>query len=145
MPDLLKYLPQIITESAKSPLGIVALMVCALAALAVYFFRAASEKTRVIIFVILLIGVAWFSSIVIHTVSVSGPDALRTLIERGHEARRGDVPTCKRYLQDAAIYLKVRGNPQWKRVDVDSAQWDPNLLGDAVNRTVAVLEQSALK
>ncbi|HVP38457.1 MAG TPA: hypothetical protein VMS93_04660 [Candidatus Saccharimonadales bacterium] len=51
----------IIREAAKSPLGIVALMVLALGVLASIFFRQASERARVGIFALLVLGVAGFA------------------------------------------------------------------------------------
>jgi hypothetical protein len=59
--ELYKQLPAIIEQAAKSPLGLLALMVIALAGMALVFFKEASEKTRVGIFVLLLAGVATFS------------------------------------------------------------------------------------
>lgn len=53
-------LPDIIRAAAESTLGIVALMVSALGLLAYFFFRHASEKVRIGIFLVLVAGVASF-------------------------------------------------------------------------------------
>lgn len=52
--------PDIIREAAKSPLGIFALMILLLGVIALAFFRKASEKTRIGIFVLIFVGVVMF-------------------------------------------------------------------------------------
>jgi hypothetical protein len=47
-------LPAVIEAGSKSPLAILALCICFLAILALTFFRSASERTRVIIFFVIL-------------------------------------------------------------------------------------------
>jgi hypothetical protein len=75
----------IIGAAAKSPLGIVALMVLVLACLGIAFFRNASEKTRIAVYVLLVIGFAGFAAAVMVQSGASG--ATRTeagpLIIRG--------------------------------------------------------------
>jgi hypothetical protein len=66
MNELAKSLPEIIKEAATSPLGILALMIVGLAILAFFFFRGASERTRLVIFVMLFFGVATFGAAVMH-------------------------------------------------------------------------------
>lgn len=61
MDALAQQLPQIISAAAQSPLGILALLVVALAALAYVFFARASEKARLGVFVLLFAGVAGFA------------------------------------------------------------------------------------
>jgi hypothetical protein len=58
---LVQQLPQIITAAAQSTLGILALLVVALSALAYVFFARASEKARIGVFVLLFAGVAAFA------------------------------------------------------------------------------------
>lgn len=70
MEELYRQLPAIIEQAAKSPLGLLALMVIALAGLGLVFFRSATERTRIMIFVLLLGGVAVFA---IAAMRVAGP------------------------------------------------------------------------
>ncbi|WP_324750974.1 hypothetical protein SH591_06175 [Sphingomonas sp. LY54] len=51
-------LPAIIEAGSKSPLAVLALSICILAILALSFFREASERTRVIIFLVILLNFA---------------------------------------------------------------------------------------
>jgi hypothetical protein len=67
MEDLAEQLPTMIAEAAKSPLGLFALMVISLSILGFFFFREASEKTRVAIFVMLFLGVAAFGISIVQT------------------------------------------------------------------------------
>jgi hypothetical protein len=71
MDELVKSLPEIIKQSATSPLGILALMIIGLAILAFFFFRGASERARIVIFVMLFFGVAAFGAVVLHQVGKS--------------------------------------------------------------------------
>jgi len=57
---VVESLPAIIAAAAKSTLGILALMVILLSALAFVFFRQASEKVRIAVFAGLLGGVVCF-------------------------------------------------------------------------------------
>lgn len=72
MDELYQQLPAIIEQAAKSPLGLLALMVIALAGMAFVFFKEASEKARIGIFVLLLAGVAAFA---VAAMRVAGPSA----------------------------------------------------------------------
>lgn len=65
--DLAEQLPAIIAEAARSPLGLFALMIVSLAILGFYFFRQASERTRIAIFVMLFVGVAVFGVSIVQT------------------------------------------------------------------------------
>jgi len=67
MPELSAQLPEIIAAAAKSPLGIFALMIISLAILGFFFFREASERTRIAIFVMLFVGVAVFGLSIVRT------------------------------------------------------------------------------
>ena len=60
MDQLFTGLPDVIKAAAQSQLGILALLVVALAVLAYVFFAKASEKIRVGIFVLLFAGVIGF-------------------------------------------------------------------------------------
>jgi len=53
---LVEQAPKIIEEAAKSPLGLLALMILALSVLAFFFFRKASPRIRVGIFVVVFLG-----------------------------------------------------------------------------------------
>jgi hypothetical protein len=71
MPELSAQLPAIIAEAAKSPLGIFALMIISLAILGFFFFKEASERTRIAIFVMLFVGVAVFGLSIVRTTAVT--------------------------------------------------------------------------
>ena len=58
MDERFKNMPEIISHSASSPLGILALMIIGLAILGFLLFRRASELSRILIFLMLLLGVA---------------------------------------------------------------------------------------
>ena len=60
MDAIVKSLPDIIKAAAQSYLGILALLVCAVALLAYVFFAKASEKMRLIVFVLMFVGVVGF-------------------------------------------------------------------------------------
>ena len=60
--DIWQYVPQIIKEAATSPLGLLALMIIALAILAFFFFKDAGVLVRVIIFIILFCAVVVFAA-----------------------------------------------------------------------------------
>ncbi len=73
MPELSGQLPAIISEAAKSPLGIFALMIISLAILGFFFFKEATEKTRIAIFVMLFVGVAVFGLSIVRTTAAAEP------------------------------------------------------------------------
>jgi hypothetical protein len=62
MEALAQQLPQIIAAAARSELGILALLVVALAGLAYVFFARASERARLAVFVLLFAGVVGFAA-----------------------------------------------------------------------------------
>ncbi|HMN74924.1 MAG TPA: hypothetical protein PKC97_02585 [Burkholderiaceae bacterium] len=74
MDQLFKSLPDIIKAAAQSPLGILALLVVALAILAYVFFARASARVRVGIFVLLFAGVAGFGVAVLRSTD-AGPQS----------------------------------------------------------------------
>ncbi len=73
MDSLAQQLPSIIEQAARSPLGLLALMVIALAILGLVFFRGASERTRVGIFVLLFMGVAAFGVAAVRSTASLAP------------------------------------------------------------------------
>lgn len=68
MEKLFENVPEIIGEAAKSPLGLFALMILVLAILGFFFFREASERTRIAIFVLMFTGVVSFGTAIFHAV-----------------------------------------------------------------------------
>lgn len=60
MDSLAQSVPEIITAAAQSHLGILALLSISLSVLAYFFFSKASEKIKVVIFVLLFAGVVGF-------------------------------------------------------------------------------------
>jgi len=58
--DGLKEVPKIIAAAAKSPLGVLALIILVLAVLAVIFFKTANDNVRVSIFVLMFFGFGLF-------------------------------------------------------------------------------------
>jgi hypothetical protein len=90
MDKLIDKLPDIIHAAAQSALGIVALVAIALALLAFFFFRTASEKARIQIFSMLFLGVLGFgASLVQNRASDDYPHPV-SLNEPAHEV---DFPT----------------------------------------------------
>ncbi len=73
MDQLFKSLPDIIKAAAQSQLGILALLVVALAILAYIFFAKARVKIRVGIFVLLFAGVVGFGVAMFHASDSNGP------------------------------------------------------------------------
>lgn len=68
MDELIRRAPEVIQEAAKSPLGLFALMILVLAVLAFFFFREASERTRVAIFALMFCGVAAFGYAILRVI-----------------------------------------------------------------------------
>jgi hypothetical protein len=60
MNSFFENVPKIIGVAAKSPLGLLALMIIALSVLAFFFFRSSSDKVRAGMFVLLFVGVICF-------------------------------------------------------------------------------------
>lgn len=61
MEKFLEYAPQIITAAAKDPLGIVALVVLVLSVIGILFFRDASVKVRIVMYVLMFFGFSGFA------------------------------------------------------------------------------------
>jgi hypothetical protein len=57
MDEFFRNAPEIIEESAKNPLALVALSILALSFLGLFYFRDASELTRIVIFLFMGFGV----------------------------------------------------------------------------------------
>jgi len=104
MNELAKSLPEIIKQAATSPLGILALMVIGLAMLAFFFFRGASERARLAIFVMLFFGVAAFGAVVMH-------QAAKT---RSGAAQAENAPVAQKENKPLAVDASI-----W-RVELDS-------------------------
>lgn len=68
----IEHMPAIIEQAAKSPLGLFALMVIALSILGFVFFRGATERTRIAMFVLLFVGVASFGVAAMRAAPGSG-------------------------------------------------------------------------
>ena len=75
MDQLFKSLPDIIRAAAQSQLGILALLVVALAILAYVFFAKSAIKIRVGIFVLLFAGVVGFGVALFRASDAGGPQA----------------------------------------------------------------------
>lgn len=60
MPEILKYIPQIIEKAAKSYLGLFALIIIALSLLGYFFFCDASVMVKVVIYTLLFAGAVAF-------------------------------------------------------------------------------------
>jgi FtsH-binding integral membrane protein len=56
MDEFFRNAPKIIEESAKNPLALVALIILALSFLGLFYFRDASELTRIVIFLFMGFG-----------------------------------------------------------------------------------------
>jgi len=85
MDKLAESLPAIIIAAAQSYLGILALLSIALSILAYAFFAKASEKIKVVIFILLFIGVVGFGTAMFRVsagVSMSNPPAAAALSEQ---------------------------------------------------------------
>jgi hypothetical protein len=54
--EFFRIVPQIIEESAKNPLALIALIILALSFLGLFYFRDASELTRIVIFLFMGFG-----------------------------------------------------------------------------------------
>ena len=75
MEQLTQNAPSIIEQAARSPLGILALMILALSALGFFLFRSASERTRAIVFALMFVGVASFGAATVRSASRVLPPA----------------------------------------------------------------------
>jgi hypothetical protein len=81
-------LPGIIEQAAKSPFGILALMIIGLAILAFFFFRDADVKVRVVIYVMLFLGVVAFGVVVMQQARKNPPTLVASIwkVESGRQS-----------------------------------------------------------
>lgn len=100
-PDAIKTVPEIIRAASASALGIVALIVLALAVLAVVFFRSASQLIRVSMFVVLLAAVVGYSIAVART----DKSAVQHYVGRVTD-KKTEAP-----IRAAKISLEIEGAP----------------------------------
>ncbi len=70
MGEIMEHMAGIIEQAAQSPLGLFALMVIALSTLGYFFFRTASEWTRIGMFVLMFIGVVSFGAATYRTTAI---------------------------------------------------------------------------
>ena len=77
MSDVVAQLPEILERASASPLGILALMIVALSLLGFFFFREASERTRLATFALMFIGVAVFGFAVVGDSGSSDAESTR--------------------------------------------------------------------
>jgi hypothetical protein len=96
MEKLFENAPEIISAAAKSPLGLFALMILVLAVLGFFFFRQASERTRVTIFVLIFVGVVAFG---IAIFSASSPPSNESLVPNQEIEQLGDQKLAERQAQ----------------------------------------------
>jgi hypothetical protein len=82
--EIVKQAPNIIEQAAKSPLGILALIILVLAVLAYFFFRNASETARIAMFVMMFMGGAAFGCAVVW---------FMVKVEGGNDNRQTPTPT----------------------------------------------------
>lgn len=122
MNELLGQVPGIIQEAAKSPLGLFALMIMILSILGFMFFRSSSERTRIAMFVLMFIGVAFF-----------GAAAIRIAPNMESSSLKSDLPPASSPNQRningkwVAQISETDGN-NWK-IDFDFDVHEGNVLG----------------
>jgi hypothetical protein len=96
MEKLFENAPEIISAAAKSPLGLFALMILALAVLGFFFFRQASERTRVVIFVLMFVSVVAFGIAIFGAIS---PPSGQSLVPNQEIEQLGDQKLADRQAQ----------------------------------------------
>lgn len=110
--ELVKSAPKIIAEAAKSPLGIVALIILALSVLALIFFRSAPDVVKLGVFVLLL-----GSAVAFVYSGVNTELSYRKYWRQATEAiDREDYQSGLRKLEDALLILT---NEDSKRLSQD--------------------------
>jgi hypothetical protein len=102
MEKLFENAPEIISAAAKSPLGLFALMILALAVLGFFFFRQASERTRVVVFVLMFVGVVAFGIAIFGASSLPSGESL---VPNKDIEQLGDQKLAERQAQ---LELKLR-------------------------------------
>jgi hypothetical protein len=73
MDEFFRNVPRIIEESAKNPLALVALIILALSFLGLFYFRDASERTRIVIFLFMGFGALMLVAILFSQSPIYGP------------------------------------------------------------------------
>lgn len=120
MEKLFENAPEIISAAAKSPLGLFALMILVLAVLGFFFFRQASERTRVTIFLLMFIGVVAFG---IAIFSASSPPSGKSLVPNKEIEQLGDQELAERQAQ---LEQKLREMEEaLKRAKAEGQQSEP--------------------
>jgi len=109
----MEYWPDIIGEAAKSPLGILALMVLVVSGLAAIYFRNAHVGVRVSIFVLIFAGVVAFGFKIIQTLD-EGPKQVKIPVIPGAVADDGVDRQAYNRIQD--LYLKAKSSGDCRRI-----------------------------
>ncbi|MCI0694066.1 hypothetical protein L0337_18915 [candidate division KSB1 bacterium] len=115
MERLFENAPEIISAAAKSPLGLFALMILVLAVLGFFFFRQASERTRVTIFLLMFIGVVAFGIAIFSASSHPSGESLvpskeiEQLSDQKLAERQAQLEQKLREMEDALERAKEKG------------------------------------
>ena len=111
MNRLAERLPQIIREAARSPLGILALVVLAVSFLGFAFFYRSSEPVKIVIFVLILASAGLFVWKIIHLL----------LLEKGDPGRvTRDIPTPTDSSNPLPSFLITLAGEDSKHFDVEA-------------------------
>jgi hypothetical protein len=105
MSDVVAQLPEILEKAAASRLGILALMIVALSLLGFFFFREASERTRLVTFAMMFIGAVVFGFAV-----VSDSGSFEAESTRAGAQRSSTVPS----LESARPVVAIETTPPAK-------------------------------
>ncbi len=79
--ELIKHAAEIIKQAAESPLGIAALIIIIVSVIAILFFRKSSEKTRMVIFIFIIIGFLGFGLAISNILPLTSHKSLRQALE----------------------------------------------------------------
>ena len=109
MDKILSAAPELIAEAAKSTLGLAALMVIVLAALGFFFFKSASEKARVGIFLALLAGTAGFIAVVVSQDPARSRDPVSSRAGAEVADRIGSLPAWDAFSPGSEKKLSTAG------------------------------------
>ena len=136
MEKLFEQLPKIIEEAAKSPLGLLALMIIALSLLAFFFFREASARTRVGIFLVLFAGCAVFAWAIfrvgffIQEDQANQPPSGKIVALQNVPALPADVPTDNAELRELRTVYWMRALFGNARIIIDRGSDKGTKQGD---------------
>lgn len=115
MNDLVSNASNIISEAAKSPLGLFALMLLILGILGFVYFRKASEKTRVGIFLLIFSGIAGFVFLTFRNSSVSSTASEGSILQK-------DIVLSNLGFEDGMVpWYKAGNKPNDYAVEIDRA------------------------